>query len=90
MLIKLPSQVKTHKPHNNYSYYFIPFHTSNIEPIASHSFGMKSIPPFLTSNNPELISIPYRYKTEKDAQTASFHIFLSSLQIPSNLKTNLV
>ncbi|WP_167543077.1 hypothetical protein [Flavobacterium sinopsychrotolerans] len=38
------------------------------------SFSMKSIPPFLTSSNPELTSIPYRYKTEKDAfQHLSLH-----------------
>ena len=36
--------------------------------IANHSFGMKSITPFLTSSNPQLTRSTYRCKTKKEAQ----------------------
>jgi hypothetical protein len=39
---------------------------------------MKSITPLLTTFNPELTRIPYRYKTEKDA---SQHLFLYIISI---------
>lgn len=37
-IIKLPSQIKPCKPQYNKPYDFVPFHTSNIEPIESYLF----------------------------------------------------